>query len=196
MTSGISSGIVTSTRAPSRSGERTRPDGTRREPRLLERGPQDLVDEQRDRPERRAARPQDRGVEALQQLAGDVERDVRSGLEVRADGADRDPPLADPEAVLERPRADLALERLDLGDGLDLLGETLEAGVVQAQPVEHPLVDAARSRLAVGCVRGEDLCPSLPHEYGCALQGGGDRLVGQTRCGTACLARLLLDRLA
>jgi molybdenum ABC transporter molybdate-binding protein len=104
--------------------------------------------------------------------------------------------LADPEAVLERPRADLALERLDLGDGLHLLGEALEAGLVQAQPVEHPLVDAVHSRLAVGCVRGEDLCSSLPHEYGCAPQGGGDRLVGQTRCGAACLARLLLDRLA
>ena len=47
-----------------------------------------------DRPQRGAAGAQHGRVQALQQLAGDVERDVRPGLEVRADRSDRDPPLA------------------------------------------------------------------------------------------------------
>ena len=66
---------------------------------MLERRPQHLVDERRDGAERGAARPEHRGVQALQQLPGDVERDVRPRLEVRADRPDRDPPLADDEAV-------------------------------------------------------------------------------------------------
>jgi hypothetical protein len=80
-----------------------------RKARFLERGAQYVVDEHGDGAESRGAGAQHDGVQALQQLAGDVQRDVRPRLEVRADHADRDPPLRDDQTVGERPAADLAL---------------------------------------------------------------------------------------
>ena len=65
-------------------------DGRRRQGRSLERGAENVVDEHGHGPERGAARAEDGGVEALQELAGDVERHVRARLEGRADDADRD----------------------------------------------------------------------------------------------------------
>ena len=59
--------------------------------------------------------------QALQELAGDIERDVGARLEVRADDPDRNSPLAHPETVVERPGIDLALERVERAHGLDLL---------------------------------------------------------------------------
>ena len=147
---------MTSARAPSRSAERTSPTASGRQAGPLERRPQHVVDEHGDRAERRAAGPQHGGVQALQELPGDVERDVRARLEVRADRPDRDPPLADDQAVRERPRADLPLERLDRGRRLDLAGDRLDPPVVEAEPIEHPLVQLPGGRIRVGSVRRED----------------------------------------
>ena len=118
------------------------------------------------------------------------------GLEIRADGPDRDPPLADLEPVRERPRRDLPLERLDRGDRGDLLRDPVDARVVQPQPVEHPLVESARSALDVGLVRGQDLGPALAHERRRGRQRVGDRIVGEARSRPTGLERLALDLIA
>jgi hypothetical protein len=92
--------------------------------------------------------------------------------------------------------ASIALERLDRGHGLDLLGERLDARRAQAQAVERPLVEPSRGRLAVGLVGGEDGRTALAHERGGLSERGGDGLVGQRGRGAVGLDRLLLDLLA
>ena len=86
-------------------------DRRRRQSRPLERRTKHIVDERRHRPQRGAARAEHPGVAALQQLSRDVDRNVGPRFEVRADDADRDPPLGDEKTVGQRPRGDLALER-------------------------------------------------------------------------------------
>ena len=63
----------------------------------------------------------------------------------------------DLEPVRKRPRRDLALERLDRGDGFDLLRDRLDARVVEAQSVEHGLVELPGARLDVCVVGGENV---------------------------------------
>ena len=112
-------------------GRAHEPDRGRRQPGPVERRTQHVVDERRDGAQRRAARPQYRRVQALEQLPRDVERDVRPGLEVRADGPDRDPPLVHDETVREGARADLALQRLERGCRLHLRDELVQARIVE-----------------------------------------------------------------
>ena len=121
-------------------------DGTRRQPGSLQRRPEDVVDEEGHGSQCRAAGAQDGCVQALEELTGDIEGDVRACLEVGADDADRDPALADLEPVRQRPGIDLALERIDRGDCVDLLRERFDTLVVQLQPVERPLVELPFSR--------------------------------------------------
>ena len=196
ITSGTSEGIETSDARALAIGRAHEPDRGRRQPGLLERRAQHVVDERRDGAQRRAARAQDRRVQALQQLAGDVERDVRPRLEVRADGADRDPPLVHDEAVRERARADLALERLERGGRLDLRDELVQARVVEAQPVERPLVETARRSLDVRGVRLEHLGPALAQHRCRRGKRIRDRAVVQPGRRLAGSPRLLLDLLA
>ena len=136
-------------------GRADEPDGARRQTGGLERRAERLVDKHGHRAQRGAAGAQDGRVQALQQLTGDVEGDVRARLEVGADGPDRDAPFAHLEAVRERPRIDLALQRLDRRHGLDLGGQPLHPLVVEPQ--------AVRGRLAVGRVGLEDLRAPLQH---------------------------------
>src|SRR3990172_8278208 len=119
------------------------PDRTRREAGPLERWAEDLVDEDGDGAERRAAGAQDAGVQALQELPGDVEGDVRARLEVRPDRADGNAALLHEEAVLEAALADLALEGLELCHAADLGGERFDALLVESQAVERSLVEPA-----------------------------------------------------
>ena len=170
------------------------PDRAARKPRVLERGPQHVVDEHGHRAQRGAPGAQDGGVEALQQLPGDVERDVRARLEVRADRADRDPPLADHEPVRERARADLALERRQRGHRLDLRRERVDPALVEPEPVEHPLVELPLGGGAVRLVREQDLGAALAHERGRALERRGDAVVGERRERAPGLGGLPLDQ--
>ena len=163
---------------------------------VLESWSQHVVDEDGHGAESGATSAQNSCVQALQQLASDVEGDVRPSLEVRADSPDRDPPLADLEAVRQRPGVDLALERRDRRYRLDLLRERLHSLVVEAQPVEHALVQAFGRLVVVSFVRGEDLGPALAYKDDCGLQSGYDRFVGELRSGAARLTRLSLDVLA
>ena len=89
------------------------PDGARWQPAGLQCRTQHVVDERRHGAERGAAGSQHGRVEALEKLPRHVERHVRTSLEVRADRPDGNPPLAHAQAVRERPRVDLAFERLD-----------------------------------------------------------------------------------
>ena len=147
------------------------PHRTRGEAALRERGPKDLVDEHRDGAECRAACPQYGRVQALEQLPGHVERDVRARLEVRADGPDRDPALADAKAVRKRPGVGLALERRDVRKHLELARERLHPRVVEAKSVERPRVETSARLLDVHRIRLEDRCPAVAHERSGAAQG-------------------------
>ncbi len=171
MTSGIRSGHRHEHAGALAFGRADESDGAGRETCALERRAQNLVDEHRDSTESGTARTEDSRVQALQQLARDVERDVRPRFEVRSDGSDRDSALADPQAVRQCPRFDLALERRDRSHGLDLPGEAVDPVLVEAQPVEHAFVEAIFRRLVVGGVRREDLGAALPDEGG----GGHER---------------------
>ena len=155
------------------------PDRARRQACTLESRAQHLVDEHGHRAQRGAAGAQDDRVQALQELPGDVERDVRPGLEVRADRADRDPPLADLEAVGQRPRAEVALERLDRCGRRHLFGEALDTLLVKAQPVERRLVETPGGGLIVGLVRRQDRGAALPDECCGLAERGGDGVVAE-----------------
>ena len=75
------------------------PDRPGRQARGFECGPEDLVDEHGHGLQCRAARSQHCRVQALEQLAGDVEGHIGAGFEVRSDGSDRDPALAHAKPV-------------------------------------------------------------------------------------------------
>ena len=155
-------------------------DSLRREAGGRERRPEHLVDEDGDRAQRRAPGPQHRCVQALQQLPGDVEGDVRPGLEVRADGADRDPPHRHAEAVLELPTVLVALEWWERGELCELLGQRLDPRRVEPQAVERAGVEPAGG-FDVRGVRCGDRVPSLADESRRPVQGIGHRVVGQER---------------
>ena len=196
ITSGIRCGSETRTRAPSRSGERTSPTAPGGSPAASSAGRRTSSTSTVTVRERGAAGPEHRGVQALEQLAGDVERDVRPRLEVRSDRADRDPPLAHAKPVRERPRVGFALERRELRHDRDLTHETVDAVVVEAQPVERPLVEAAGRGLVVGRVRGEDLAAPFADESGCNRERVGDGVVAKGRKRRVRGGRLGLDLLS
>ena len=172
------------------------PDRARRESGSFESGTQNLVDEHGHGPQCGAAGPEHRGVQALEQLAGDVERDVRPRLEVRSDRADRDAPLAHAKPVRKRPRVGFALERRELRHDRDLTHETVDAVVVEAQPVERALVEAAGRGLVVGRIRGEDLVAPFADESGCDRERVGDGVVAKGRKRGVRGGRLGLDLLS
>ena len=176
-------------------GRADEPDRPAGQPGALERGPEHVVHECGDRAERGTSRAQDGGVEALQELSGNVERDVRPRLEVRADRADRDPPLAHAQPVRKRPGAGLALERLDPGHRLELAREALDPGVVETQPVERPVVDASPRGVAVLAVHAEQEVPPLEHQGSCGTQRLGHEVVTQRGGGRVGVSGLALDLL-
>ena len=175
-------------------GRADEPDGAGRQAGSLEGGAQDVVHEHGHRAQRGSACAEHGRVQALQELAGDVQSDVRSGFEVRADDADRDPTLRDLETVLQRPGRDLALERLDRRDGLDLLRQGVDTRAVQAQTVDHPVVEPVLGGFDIGFVGREDLVRSLPNERGRLAQRGCDGLVAQLGRRASGSERLLLDQ--
>ena len=147
-------------------GRSNEADGAGRQAGGFERRAQHLVDEDRHRTQGGAPGPEHRGIEALEELPRDVQRDVRSGLEVRTDRADRDAALAYLETVGQRPGGDLALERRDLRRPVHLLGETLDPARIQTEPVEQAVVEPALGILDVCLVGGQDRRLALPHERG------------------------------
>jgi hypothetical protein len=102
---------------------------------------------QRDRrPQRRASGAQHARVAGLDELRGYVDDDVRPGLEVRADHADRAAPFGDDEPagqVADLPAGGFGL---DAGQDLQLGGHRLEATGVEPEPV----ADAVRQALSGG----------------------------------------------
>ena len=120
-------GSETRIRAPSRSAERTRPTAAGGSPASVERRPEHLVDEHRDRPERRAARAEHRGVQATSAAGRRRRRDVRPRLEVRADRADRDPAHRDAAGRCRAPSVLVALERRQRRELRELRGERVDA---------------------------------------------------------------------
>ena len=177
-------------------GRADEPDRAGRESGGFESGAQNLVDKDGHGPQCGAAGPEHRGVEALEQLAGDVERDVRSRLEVRSDRPDRDAPLAHAKPVRERPRAGFALERRELRHDRDLAHEIVHAVVVEAQPVERPFVEAAGRGLVVGRIRSEDLVAPFADQSGCNRERVGDGVVAKGRKRRVRGGRLGLDLLS
>ena len=169
--------------AVGRAGE---PDGRRRQPRVLERRPEDLVDEHGDRSERRAARAEHGGVQGLQQLPGDVDRDVRPRLEVRADGADRDAAHRDLQAVVELPRVLVALERRQRRELRELLGERVDARGVEPEPVERALVEPVRRRDVGGVRRRRSRRARSPTS--CAARSSACVTASSVSSGTAAAA--------
>ncbi len=162
----------------------------------LERRAQDLVDEDGDGAQRGAARPQHGGVEALQQLARHVESDVRPCLEVRADGPDRDPPLAHVEPVRQRP----ATRSRDRAGRMAAMRRPARRARRPGRPSRRrrssvPSSSRPGRLLDVRLVGGEELSPALTDERGRSRQRGVDGLVAQVRRGETRLRRLLPDEL-
>ena len=103
-----------------------------------------------------AARTKHGAVQALQQLAGDVDGHVRPRLEVRADDADRNAPLGHVEPVRKPPGVDLALERRQRCELAQLRLDRLEARRVETQAVERTGVERGVRRGDVRLVGRED----------------------------------------
>ena len=78
--------------------------------------------------------------------------------------------------------------------GLDLLREGVDACAVEAQAVEHPLVEPASGGFDVGFVGREDLVRSRPNERRRLAQRSCDGLVAQLRNRTSRIEGLLLDK--
>ena len=74
----------------------------------------------------------------------------------------------------------------------DLLRERLHPLVVEPEPVEHPLVEAAGRCLVVGGIRSEDLGATLANEGSSRDESFGHGAVGEPCCRAACLERLAL----
>ena len=144
--------------------------------------------------ERGAAGAQDGRVQALQELPGDVDRDVRPRLEVRADRADRDAPGLDAEPVLERPAILGPLERRQLRELRELIRERGDPRVVEPEPVERALVElgaAATSAAFAAAIAS----PPLADELGRPHERARDALVGERADRGVRGARLALDLL-
>ena len=189
-------GSETRSRAPSRSGERTSPTAPGGSPARSSAGRSTSSTSTVTVRERGAARPQDGGVEALQELARDVERDVRPRLEVRADrrrsgsaARSRSSPFASVQAAISRSSGGMRGHRLAAWSA-----SAPRSALVQAQAVECPLVERAGRLVDVGRVRRSS-SPALSHER----RRGRERLVtpASVRCGRP-LARcgLAFDELA
>jgi hypothetical protein len=179
ITSGSTRGSETRIRAPSRSGERR---------------PQHLVDEHGDRAKGGAAGAEDGRVEALQELPGHVDRDVRARLEVRTDGADRDAPRLDAQTVLQRPRILCPLELRQLRELGELRGNRVDSRVGEAEPVERARVEVGGGDV-VGIRRGDRVTP-LRHELRGARERTRHGVVRQRRDRGVRRGGLALDVLA
>ena len=81
----------------------------------------------------------------------------------------------------------------ELSHDRDLTHETVDAVVVEAQPVERPLVEAAGRGLVVGRIRGEDLLAPFADESGCNRERVGDGVVTKGRKRGVRGGRLGLD---
>src|SRR5206468_1860609 len=118
--------------------------------------PEHLVHENRHGAECSAACPQDSSVETLEQLAGDVESDIRTRLEVCAHDADRNPALAHAETVRERPGRILRSEGLEARQCGRLSREQLQALLVELQSIARTFIEALAGRIDVRGVRREN----------------------------------------
>ncbi len=163
---------------------------------MLERRAEYLVDERRHGVQCGAAGAQHRRVEALQELPGDVDRDVRPRLEVRAYGADRNPAHADTQAVLELPAVLVAVERRQRGELCELLAERGDPARIEPQPVECALVEPPRGCLDIGSVRTRDRVALLVDELGRTLERTRHGLVRELADGGVRGSRLALHELA
>ena len=193
MTSGIACGSDTSATAPSRDDDRTRPTASGGSPDVGQGRPQAPRRRARDCAERRRAGTQDAGVEALQELAGNVQRHARARFEVRADDPDRDAACTYLQPVLERPALDLALERRQRGQRQQLSPEPRDTGIVEDQPVERSLIELASGARNIGGVRGEHLGAALIQQVGGTAKRVADQSIGQAGSGEPGRESLALD---
>ena len=171
-------------------GRAHKPDRCRWQAGPLQPRAQHVVDQHGHRAQRRRAGPQHRCIEAFQQLAGDIESDIRARLEVRADRPDRHAPLAHAQTVCKRPRRHLALQRRQSRGHLQPASQPLDPRLVQAKPVEHALVQPGGSRLAISPIGGQDPRAALARERRSRLQRSRDRIVGEQRRRAARRPRL------
>src|SRR6185437_16906344 len=98
-------------------------------------------------------------------------------------------PVLEPTALL------FSVERRQCRELRELRGQRLDPRRVEAEPVERARVEACCS-LHVGGVRGGDRRSPLADEPGGALEGGGDRVVGQQRDGGRRAGRLAFELVA
>jgi hypothetical protein len=100
------------------------------------------------------------------------------------------------KTVRERPRGNLALERVGGGHGLGLAGQSLHPRVVEAEPVDKTFVELPFRGFDVGPARSEQSRAPLPRQGSSRTESLGNRLVGQSRDGEARIRSLALDQLA
>ena len=193
ITSGSTRGSETRIRAPSRSGERTSPTASAGRPASASAGRSTSSTSTVTVRERRAAGAQDGRVEALQELAGDVEGDVRARLEVRADGADRDAPRLDRSPFSSVHASSARSSGGSAASSASWRRERGDPRLVEPQPVHRPLVEVGGGH--IGRVRGQDRVAPLADELGRPRERLRDGLVGERADRAVCGGRLPLDLL-
>jgi hypothetical protein len=169
------------------------PDALARQTGLLECWPQHLVDERRDRGQRCAARAEDDGVPTLEDLRGDVDRNVRPGLEVRADNTDQHAPLGDLEPVRKPPRPNLPLERRERSRRLQSRRRCFHALLIETQPIKGSRIQPGGALGDVRSIRLENDVAAFAQKLGGPSQRVVDESLVEARQSRARSARLGLD---
>jgi len=137
------------------------------------------VDQRRGAAQAGASGAEHPGVAGLHELGGEVDGDVRAGLVVGADDADRHAPFLQLEPVVELPAPDDALQRGQRRQGTHLPGDAGEADLVEAEPVEAARRQRRRGTLHVLLVGAQE-CRGLGGEAaGDAAEGVVDLVVGR-----------------
>jgi len=123
-----------------------------------DRGGDDVVEERRGGPQGCSPGAQHARVAGFQQLRGDVDGDIRPGLEVRADDTHRYPALGQPQPAGKLPEGGALGREAGVGEQPDLPRHVGDPGLVELEPVDQaaaqPICLAVRH---VGGVGGQDL---------------------------------------
>ena len=170
MTSGTSSGIVTSTRAPSRSGERTRPTAPGGSPACSSAGRRTSSTSTVTVP---SAAPPVRRTAVLRLFSSWPA--TSSATFGRASKFAPTVPIGIRRSLTRRPFSSVHEPISRSSGSISATASTCSARLstrASSRRSRSSIPSSMRSdrRLAVGCVRREDLCPSLPHEHGRALR--------------------------
>ena len=171
-------------------------DGFGPEAGLGEPGSDDQVDQRRGAAQAGAPGAEHAGIAGFDELGGEVDGDVGTGLVVGADDPYGHPPFLQLEPVVEFASPHDALQRGQRRKGAHLAGDAGEADLVQPEPVEAPCGQGLLGALQVLLVGGEERSRLGGEVAGDGAERLGDLAVGcpgHVAGGPAGPARRLVD---